>query len=255
VTVHLEVQGVNFAFGVREILKSISFQAREREFVGILGPNGVGKSTLLHLLGGHYSPGAGKVLVDGVDQAQWVPRELAKKISHLPQTIHADLPFTAVQLVAMGRYPHTDRWYESEEDRKSIQRAMQRTECIHLQGRQFFTLSGGERQRVLLAACLAQETGILLLDEPSTFLDIEQQLRCFELLREEASSGKLCIAVTHDLNLAASYCTRLIVLNEGQVRYDLQNTDIVETPEWLEIFSPRLCMGRTPSGKPWIWHQ
>src|SRR6202012_6302958 len=122
-------------------------------------------------------------------------REIGREGSLLPQSMHADLPFTAEQLVAMGRYPHTDRWFESEEDHRFIQQVMQRTRCWAQRHRVFGTLSGGERQRVLLAACLAQNASTMLLDEPSTFLDIEQQLHCFALLREESQQGKLCVAV------------------------------------------------------------
>jgi iron complex transport system ATP-binding protein len=108
---------------------------------------------------------------------------------------------------------------------------------------------------VLLAACLAQDAGTLLLDEPSTFLDIEQQLHCFSVLREEARGGKLCIAATHDLNLALTYCTRLIVLADGVVAYDIRTAEAHGNREWLGVFSKRLDMGKTPAGSPWVWYQ
>ena len=180
---------------------------------------------------------------------------MSQRVSHLPQSIHADLPFTAEQLVAMGRYPHTDRWFESDEDHRSIQQAMEQTRCWEHRNRVFGSLSGGERQRALLTACLAQNASILLLDEPSTFLDIEQQLHCFTLLREEARTGKLCVAVTHDLNLALTYCTRLIVLAEGVVAHDVAAPRAQENQEWLTLFSSRLSMGSTPAGTPWIWYR
>jgi len=116
-------------------------------------------------------------------------------------------------------------------------------------------LSGGERQRVLLAACLAQNASILLLDEPSTFLDIEQQLHCFNVLRDEAKTGKLCIAVTHDLNLALTHCTRVLVLADGIVAHDLSATKAHDDDTWLRLFSARLRIGSTPAGTPWIWYQ
>jgi ABC-type cobalamin/Fe3+-siderophores transport system ATPase subunit len=180
---------------------------------------------------------------------------LAQRISHLPQTVNADLPFTAGELVAMGRYPHTDRWFESEEDHTLIQESMERTRCWEHRNRTFGTLSGGERQRVLLAACLAQNGTTLLLDEPSTFLDIEQQLHCFAVLREEARRGKLCIAVTHDLNLALTHCTRLIVLANGVIAHDLLASEACNDRTWLSLFSSRLRIDRTPAGSPWVWYQ
>ena len=223
--------------------------------MAVVGSNGAGKSTLLDLISGYRKATAGRVLVAGRPVTEYRARELARKVSHLPQAVHADLPFTAEQLVAMGRYPHTDKWFEREEDHRYIQAAMQRTNCWEWRQRGFATLSGGERQRVLLAACLAQEAEILLLDEPSTFLDIDQQLQCFSMLREEADGGRLCVAVTHDLNLAMSFCTRLVVLADGCVARDMPVARAAGDAEWLELFSARLRMGVTEAGAPWVWYR
>lgn len=237
------------------MLDSISFRAQEGEFLALLGINGSGKSTLLDIISGFRKPEAGSVRISGRSQEQWKRGEMAQQVSHLPQSIHADLPFMAEQLVGMGRYPHTDRWFESEEDHRHIRAAMERTSCWSQRHRSFGSLSGGERQRVLLAACLAQNAATLLLDEPSTFLDIEQQLHCFSVLREEARVGKLCIAATHDLNLALTYCTRLLILANGIIAYDIRTPEAHNNKEWLELFSTRLDMGTTPSGSPWVWYQ
>ena len=213
------------------------------------------KAQCLTSIAGFRSPDAGSVLIHGRDRKSWSPRELSREISHLPQAVHADLPYIAEQLVAMGRYPHTDRWFESEEDHRFIREAMERTHCWEYRQRNFGSLSGGERQRVLLAACLAQNASILLLDEPSTFLDIEQQLHCFSVLREEAATGKLCIAVTHDLNLALTHCSRVIVLADGIVAHDLPASQARNNADWLAPFSSRLQIGTSPAGTPWVWYQ
>jgi iron complex transport system ATP-binding protein len=251
----LAIDDLSFSHGAREILKSASFHAQPGEFLALLGVNGAGKSTLLDILAGLRKANSGTVEVEGRDQRQWSPRDLAQRISHLPQAVHADLPFTAEQLVAMGRYPHTDRWFESHEDHRLIRESMERTRCWQHHHRPFGTLSGGERQRVLLAACLAQNASTLLLDEPSTFLDIEQQLHCFALLREEAQRGKVCIAVTHDLNLALTHCTRLLVLANGVIAHDFLASRAHEDRSWLEEFSPRLRIDSTPAATQWIWYQ
>ena len=251
----LEVEGVSFSYGSRSVLDSISFRAGEGEFLALLGINGSGKSTLLDIISGFRSAEAGSVLIGGRGQRGWKRREIAQKVSHLPQAIHADLPFTAEQLVGMGRYPHTDRWFESEDDHKHIRAAMERTSCWTQRHRAFRSLSGGERQRVLLAACLAQNAAALLLDEPSTFLDIEQQLHCFSVLREEAQGGKLCVAATHDLNLALTYCTRILVLADGIIAYDLRTSEAHADRNWLGLFSKQLNMGSTPEGSPWVWYR
>jgi iron complex transport system ATP-binding protein len=251
----LEVEGVSFSYVGRSVLNSVTFSAGEGEFLALLGINGSGKSTLLDIISGFRNPETGSVSVTGRNQRHWKLREIARQVSHLPQSIHADLPFTAEQLVAMGRYPHTDRWFESEEDHKFVRQAMERTSCWVQRHRAFASLSGGERQRVLLAACLAQDASTLLLDEPSTFLDIEQQLHCFSVLREEARTGKLCIAATHDLNLALTYCTRLIVLADGVIAHDIHTAQAHDNEDWLALFSTRLSMGATPAGTPWVWYQ
>jgi iron complex transport system ATP-binding protein len=251
----LQIEGVGFSYGGRSVLHSATFRAGQGEFLALLGVNGAGKSTLLDIVSGFRKPETGSVAIAGRNQRQWTLREMSRQVSHLPQSIHADLPFTAEQLVAMGRYPHTDRWFESDEDHRFIQQAMERTRCWTQRHRIFGSLSGGERQRVLLAACLVQNASTLLLDEPSTFLDIEQQLHCFSLLREESQLGKLCIAVTHDLNLALTYCTRLIVLAEGVVAHDIPTSQALANKTWLGLFSSRLRIGSTPAGTPWVWYQ
>ncbi len=250
---------ISLAYGSRAILREASFRAGPGEFIALLGVNGAGKSTLMDILAGLRTADSGTVQVDGRAQKQWTAQELARRVSHLPQAVHADLPFTAEQLVAMGRYPHTDRWFESPEDQRLVEAAMQRTGCSVHRGRAFGSLSGGERQRVLLAACLAQQAAILLLDEPSTFLDIEQQLACFALLQQEAADGRLCIAVTHDLNLALTHCTRLIVLAEGRIAHDFlvseARTGAQADARWLQLFSSRLHIDTTPAGTPWVWYR
>jgi ABC-type cobalamin/Fe3+-siderophores transport system ATPase subunit len=251
----LQVEDVSFAYGSQSVLDSVSFLAGEGEFLALLGINGSGKSTLLDIISGFRRPESGSIILAGRNQQEWKRRELARQVSHLPQSIHADLPFTAEQLVGMGRYPHTDSWFESEEDHKYIRAAMERTSSWPYRHRSFHSLSGGERQRVLLAACLAQNADTLLLDEPSTFLDIEQQLHCFSVLREEARCGKLCIAATHDLNLALTYCTRLLVLGNGAIACDIRTAEASENKEWLKLFSERLDIATTPDGSPWVWYQ
>jgi iron complex transport system ATP-binding protein len=237
------------------VLRSTSFRAESGEFIALVGLNGAGKSTLLDLISGFRKPLAGSISIAGRDQTAWTLRQLSQRVSHLPQTVHADLPYTAEQLVAMGRYPHTDRWFESDEDHTFIREAMERTHSWAYRNRNFRSLSGGERQRVLLAACFAQNASMLLLDEPSTFLDIEQQLHCFTLLQEEVRVGKLCIIVTHDLNLALSHCTRILVLSEGIIAHDFSVTRAHENEEWLSLFSSRLRFGAESGGPPWIRYQ
>ena len=251
---HLELRHVSYRFGDNHVLEDVSMEARPGEFIALTGANGAGKSTLLDLIANLRQPAGGTISLDGRPLPEWPVRDLARRVSHLPQSVTAALPFRVEQLVLMGRYPHTDEWHESAADHEAVERAMLHTNCLHFRGRRFSTLSGGERQRVLLAACLAQEAGILLLDEPSTFLDVDQQLQCFSLLQREASRNALCIAVTHDLNLALAHCTRIVVLAGKSIAADIPVSDAASS-DWLELFSTRLRMGHTPEGRPWVWFQ
>ena len=155
----------------------------------------------------------------------------------------------------MGRYAYADRWFESEEDVAYAQDAMLRMDCLQFRDRLVSSLSGGEQQRVLLASCIAQCPAVMLLDEPSTYLDIHQQLHCFATLAELASEGALCIAVTHDLNLALTHYTRVLILDEGKLAADLLIDEAARDSGWLSGLSPRLRMSQTPEGKPWVLYQ
>jgi iron complex transport system ATP-binding protein len=251
----LQVQNISFGFPNRPVLDSISFDVQGGECIALMGCNGAGKSTLLDILAGLREPMAGQVSVAQKPLSQWPGHVLSHHISHLPQSVAPDLPFSAEQLVLMGRYPYRGSWFDSSEDREAAKAAMQRTHCWEYRTRRFFTLSGGERQRVLLAACLAQQARLLLLDEPSVFLDIDQQLRCFALLREEAENGRTCIAVTHDINLALTYCSRLLILSGQGLAADIPTSEAAESREWLALFSSRLELSTTPGGKPWVCYQ
>jgi iron complex transport system ATP-binding protein len=251
-SVRLHVDDVAWHVGGRAILSGVTLAVRAGELAVVMGRNGAGKSTLLDIVAGLRQPTSGGVRLDDRPAAAWDARARARLVAHLPQTVRPDLPFLAGELVLMGRYPHTDRWFESAHDRVAVERAMRRTDCWELRDRLMQTLSGGERQRVLLAACFAQAPQLLLLDEPSTYLDIDQQLHCFSLLREESARGAACLAVTHDLNLALTYATRIVVLAQGRVALDVAVEEAARTPHWLPLFSSRLTLSTTASGRPWV---
>jgi ABC-type cobalamin/Fe3+-siderophores transport system ATPase subunit len=248
----LRVRDVGWrAPGGADILRHVSFDVAPGEFVAIMGRNGAGKSTLLDILAGLRIPSVGSVELEGRLLHRWPRQERARLIAHLPQMLRADLSVHAEAIVQMGRYPHAARWFESDEDVRIAREAMERCECVEFRDRSLATLSGGERQRVYLAACLAQRGSILLLDEPATFLDVDQQLHCFSVVRAEAERGAACLAVTHDVNLALHFCTRLLVLAARGVAHDVSTADALENPSWLRAFSARLDVERGPSGT-WV---
>jgi iron complex transport system ATP-binding protein len=237
-----------------EVLRGVSLDVAAGEFVGVMGRNGAGKSTLLDVIAGLRAPSEGNVVLSGRPVDEWHPIERARAMAHLPQMLRGDLSMRAEALVLMGRYPHAARWFESKEDLRIAHEAMERCECLEFRHRALSTLSGGERQRVYLAACLAQQAQVLLLDEPATFLDVDQQLQCFSVVRSEADRGAACLAVTHDVNLALTFCTRLVILADREIARDVSIEVALDDPSWLRAFSTRVSVERGPTG-PWVRYQ
>jgi iron complex transport system ATP-binding protein len=251
----LRIRNVAWRAASGPVLDRVSFDVVPGEFVAIMGRNGAGKSTLLDIIAGLRRPTEGVVVVADRPLEDWTAIERARLLAHLPQNLRADLTVDAEALVLMGRYPHAARWFESEQDQDVAHEAMRRCDCFEFRRRPVGTLSGGERQRVFLAACLAQRPRVLLLDEPATFLDVDQQLQCFSVLRSEADRGTACVAVTHDVNLALTFCTRLIVLAERAVACDLPAATALDAPDWLRVFSRRLGVDNGRSTRPWVRYQ
>jgi len=236
------------------VLDGVTLDVHAGEFVAVMGRNGAGKSTLLDVIAGLRRPAEGSVALAGRALDEWHPTERARVLAHLPQMLRADLSMRAEALVLMGRYPHAARWFESEDDVRIAHEAMERCECLDFRQRMVSTLSGGERQRVYLASCLAQQASVLLLDEPATFLDVDQQLQCFSVVRGEADRGAACMAVTHDVNLALTFCTRLVVLADRGIARDVSAEAALDDPSWLRAFSARVSLERGPTGT-WVRYQ
>lgn len=246
----LDAEHVSWFVGSTAIVDEVSLSAAGGEFIAVMGKNGAGKSTLLDLLAGVRPLSHGSITIDGRSLHERSAIERARCVTHLPQMTRDRLPFTVAQTVAMGRYAHGGHRFETAVDRAAIARAMTRCECVDWAARPMAGLSAGERQRVLLAACLAQDAPVLLLDEPSTFLDIDQQLQCFSLLAEEAAAGRLCIAVTHDVNLALMFCSRLLILSDRKIAVDQAKDAAAADPGWLRLLSSRLSLDARENGSP-----
>jgi iron complex transport system ATP-binding protein len=210
---------VCFDYDGQPILRDVSLEIRAGERIAVLGPNGVGKTTLLKLLCGARAPRSGSILLDGRDLHS-VPRlELARKIAVVPQDSAIPFAFTAREIVELGRTPHLG-WLRGFQagDRRAVEQAMQLTDTTLFGGRVINELSGGERQRVIIAMALAQEPQILLLDEPTHLLDITRQAEILDLVMElNRHQGLTVVAAIHDLNLAGRYFNRLIILHRGAV--------------------------------------
>ncbi|MBB6553281.1 ABC transporter ATP-binding protein [Nonomuraea rubra] len=217
----ITIDGLRVELDRAVILDGVALTVPAGRMVGLVGPNGAGKSTLLRTIAGLHRPSRGRVLVDGRPVHARRPRELARMIAYLPQDTALSFPFTAYQVTLMGRHPHVGRFaMESAADHREAERAMAATGTTHLAGRSVATLSGGERQLVLLAKAIAQDSPVLLADEPVSALDLRHQLDVLRLLRACADAGRTVLVVLHDLNLAARYCTELALLAGGRVVAD-----------------------------------
>ncbi|HSP99832.1 MAG TPA: ABC transporter ATP-binding protein [Candidatus Dormibacteraeota bacterium] len=212
------IEAVTFGYGVDPVVHDVSFTVAQGEFVGIIGPNGSGKSTLLKLMSGYLQPWRGRVAIEGGAAERMSRAALGRLIAVVPQDTAVTLPFTVMEMVLLGRTPHGPGFgFEDERDLAAARRAMERTDTLQLAGRRVTELSGGERQRVILARALAQEPRILLLDEPAAFLDIRHEVEMYDLLHDLQRAGMTVVSVLHDLNIAALYCDRLVLLAGGQV--------------------------------------
>lgn len=246
---------VSCSYGSFAVLEGINFCVERGAFAGILGPNGSGKTTLLRCLSRVLKPRRGTVLLEDRDLYRESPRRVARRMAVVPQESGAAFSFTVGEVVLMGRFPHLKMFQrEGEADWGAAARAMELTGISHLADRPVTALSGGERQRVVIARALAQEPELILLDEPTSHLDINHQLEVLELLKKLSRQEKLTvICVFHDLNLAAQYCDRLILMKGGRI-FALGSPEDVLTPQNIRsVFGASVAVRRHPlSGRPLI---
>jgi len=223
----LEIKNLKFFAGGKQILKDINLQAARGEFIGLIGPNGAGKTTLLKCING-INKGSGTVRIGGRDIASMNCREIAARVAMLHQDTTVTFPFSALDIVLTGRYHKLGRLKaESAEDYTIARKCMEYTDTLQYQDRLINTLSGGERQRVLFAKTLAQETDLILLDEPSSSLDIAHEEQIFKYSCQLCRSGKTVIAAVHDLKTAVRFCSRLVLMKEGCVIADGQPDEVI----------------------------
>jgi iron complex transport system ATP-binding protein len=233
--VALVARDLGHSYGRRPVLDSVTFSVHEGEFLIIIGPNGSGKTTLVKALAGAFKPRKGEIEILGRSMQGTSRKVLARNVAVVPQTPPADVPFTAAEVVLMGRSPHLGLLeVEKREDLELAERAMLFTNVQHLAGRRLDQLSAGERQRVLIARAICQQPHIIVLDEPTAPLDLAHQIQVMDLLeRLRNEEGVTIIMVSHDLNLAAMYADRLLLLKEGSI-ISLGRPDEVLTFQTLE---------------------
>lgn len=239
----LRGEALALAYGKKTIAESLNVTIPDGHFTAIIGPNGCGKSTLLRTLSRLMTPVHGHVYLDGEEIQRYASKEVARRIGLLAQNATTPGDISVQELVARGRYPHQPlftRWRQEDED--AVQRAMQATGIMNLASQSVDTLSGGQRQRAWIAMVLAQDTSIMLLDEPTTWLDISHQIDLLELLSElNRERGYTLAAVLHDLNQACRYATHLIALRDGKIVAEGAPKEIV-TPALIEAIYGLRCV-------------
>jgi iron complex transport system ATP-binding protein len=251
----VSVQDIIAGYDGRPVLRDVRFDVAPGEFLGLIGPNGCGKTTLLRVVSGAMPAMHGQIAIEGNDLRTIGRRKLARTMACLLQDISLDLAFTVRELVMMGRSPHLPRiGGETPHDFEVAENAMKLCDVSHLADRSITEISGGERQRVLIALCLAQEPRILLLDEPTNHLDIGHQLSVLDLIGKlNRQTGVTVVAVLHDLNLAAEYCGRLLVLNEGRVAALGTPAEVLTAEMVSTVYGTKVIVEKNPvSGKPHV---
>ncbi len=252
---HIEVKNLTFSYGPETILKGVNLSLEQGDFIGIIGPNGSGKSTFLKNMAAILTPTGGEIIIDGKALPRWRRRDLARRLAVVGQGGGAGFNFSVEEMVAMGRYPYLDRFGSLKpEDRRAVERAMHLTGCYHLRQREIFSLSGGERQRVILARALAQGTPCLLLDEPTSFLDLGYQVELLELLQSLNRRERLTVVVVmHDLNLASRYCRKLFLLYRGRIYAGGNPEEVLTREHILEVYRTEVLIEPHPlDGKPQV---
>lgn len=244
----LSVEQVSVELDGHEILTDVGFSVESGTWIGLLGPNGSGKTTLLRAIGAHI-PFQGHIELDGQRVEEWSARARARRLAYVRQAASLTFDFTVEELVVLGRAPHRG-WLQTyqADDRLRVREALAMVDLEGFASRSVLSLSGGELQRVFLAQALVQEADLLLLDEPTSHLDVHYQFAFMDQVRALVESGQTVLAVFHDLELAARYAERLLILDEGRLVADGRPGDIL-TPQCIaDVFGMRARIDRQANG-------
>lgn len=247
------VKNLRFKYDDSWVLNGLSFEVKEGEILGIIGPNGSGKTTILRILSSVLIPQGGEVRIRGKNLLELKQKEIAQIVGVVPQDTYFPFPFTVGEVVLMGRSPWFSGFgFESSEDLQIASQAMALTNTLSFSNRLIFELSGGERQRVIIARALAQEAQVMLLDEPTAYLDIGYQIEIYDLIKKLNAEKKLTlIIVSHDLNLASEYCDRLILLEGGRIYKMGTPKEVITEDNLSRVYQSKILVEENPiTGAP-----
>ena len=234
----LAIENITLDYGQQPVIEDLSFQLHSGELLGLVGPNGCGKTSIIKSLSRVLTPGSGRILLDGKELTVISRHELARIIGVVPQNPYLPETFTVFEVVILGRNPYLGMFgAETAHDMAIVWQAMEKTDITHLAKRRIGELSGGEKQRVTIARVLAQEPQVILMDEPTANLDISQQLDILDLITgmcgEKNIAGLIAI---HDLNIAAQYCTRILMLKNGQMYAEGTPGEVITAENVRKVF-------------------
>jgi iron complex transport system ATP-binding protein len=247
----LKIKDVEFSYASTPILKNVCMELQTSEVLGIVGPNGAGKSTLLRCIDRILKPQRGSILLDGQEVKDMSRMEIARRLGYVPQTSTRVFPATVFDTVLMGRRPHLG-WRSNEKDVEKVLEILKLLGIIEFALRDFNEISGGQQQKVLIARALAQEAGVLLLDEPTSNLDIRHQLEAMDIIKKLVKeTGISAIMAIHDLNLGSRYSDRIIMLNGGSI-FDAGSPSSVLNPESIKQVYGVEAVVRLEAGRPYI---
>ncbi len=247
-TAWLSMSGVTFGYREQLVLRGVELRVDPGEILGILGPNGAGKTTLLRLAAGLIAPRSGQVLLHGSPAAAMSPRRRAREVAVVPQGFEPSFGYTALEVVLMGRFPWARGWWGERRDQRIAMEAMERVGIDGLASRPVGELSGGERQLVLLARALAQDTGLLLLDEATAHLDLEHRVGVARIVSEVVGEGKTVVMIMHDLNVASQLCHRVALLHGGVIAAQGPAGEVLSGRAIREVFGVETFEGTLPRG-------
>ena len=248
---NLSIRDVVHDYGRGPVLSGVSCEVSSGDFVAVLGPNGAGKSTLLRVVAGLVQPSRGEVLLGGRPAGSLSRNEIARQIALVPQESLMMFQFRVLEIVLMGRHPHLSAWqFEGRTEVEASREALSRVGLAGFEERRFQELSGGEKQRVVLARAIAQTAPILLLDEPTAFLDLRHQVEIYDVLHDLSATGTTIVAVTHDINLAGAYCNHTLALRDGRVMAHGTPQEVLRRDLLEEVYGVPLRVISQPGGGP-----
>lgn len=251
----LKIEKLNFSYGQGWVLKDLSLEVGSGELLGIIGPNGSGKTTLLKLITKLLKPCSGKLLLNDTNIHKIPAKKYAKEVAYLPSIIDITFSYTVEEFVSMGRFPYTGRYGNlSISDRKIIKSTLEKFEISRYASRKIWELSDGEKQRVFLAQTVVQEPSLLILDEPTSHLDLGHSFRILDIIKELNITGITIIVVLHDLNIASEYCSSLILLKNGSVFSQGTPEQVLTYQNIEEVYQTNALVYKNPfTHKPYVF--